>query len=126
MEFALTNREKNMKQNNIMENRAITRAVELWSVNEIYEKWTISDTIESNDDELIEKAVGDIIVSNQINVFLTFPSYARLSVIEILDWYEQLSMENVYYVEQQLYKARDDYQLDDMDFKVVFRAINSH
>lgn len=126
MEFALTNREKNMKQNNIMENLAITRVVELWSVNEIYGKWTISDTIESNDDELIEKAVGDIIVSNQINVFLTFPSYVRLSVIETLDWYEQLSMENVYYVEQQLYKARDDYQLDDMDFKVVFRAINSH
>ncbi len=126
MEFALTNREKNMKQNNLIENQAITRAVELWSVNEIYGKWTISDTIESNDDELIEKAVSDIIVSNQINVFLNFPSYARLSVIETLDWYEQLSMENVYYVEQELYKARDDYQLDDMDFKVVFRAINSY
>ncbi|WDS54559.1 hypothetical protein [Vibrio aestuarianus] len=112
-----------MKQKNIMENRAITRAVELWSVNEIYDKWIISDTIENNDRELVEKAVSDIIVSNQVNSLLSFPNYARLNVIETLDWYNQLSMENVYYVEQQLHEARDDYQLDDMDFEVVLRAI---
>lgn len=115
-----------MKQKNITENQAITRSVELWSVNEIYGKWTISDTIENNDRELVEKAVSDIIVSNQVNLLLTFPNYARLNVIETLDWYDQLSMENVYYVEQQLHEARDDYQLDDMDFEVVLRAIKRH
>lgn len=115
-----------MKQKNVMENRAITRAVELWSVNEIYGKWAISETIESNDRELVEKVVSDIIVSNQVNLLLTFPNYARLNVIETLDWYDQLSMKNVYYVEQQLHEARDDYQLDYMDFKVVLRAIKCH
>jgi len=115
-----------MKQNNLIENREIIIAVELWSTNEIYGKWAIMDTIENNDCELIEKAVSDILVSNQINQLLTFPNYARLNVIEILDWYDQLSMENVYFVEQQLHDARDDYQLDDMDFKVVLRSIKRH
>lgn len=115
-----------MKQKNIMENRAITRAVELWSVNEIYGKWIISDTIENNDRELVEKAVSDIIVSNQVNSLLSFPNYARLNVIETLDWYNQLSMENVYYVEQQLHEARDDYQIDDSDFEVMMRRVKRH
>lgn len=115
-----------MKQKNIMENRAITRAVELWSVNEIYGKWVISDTIENNDRELVEKAVSDIIVSNQVNSLLSFPNYARLNVIETLDWYDQLSMDNVYYIEQQLHLARDDYQIDDSDFEVVLRAIKRY
>lgn len=109
-----------------MENRAITRAVELWSVNEIYGKWVISDTIENNDRELVEKAVSDIIVSNQVNSLLSFPNYARLNVIETLDWYDQLSMDNVYYIEQQLHLARDDYQIDDSDFEVVLRAIKRY
>lgn len=115
-----------MKQKNLMENRAITRAVEIWSANEIYAKWVINGVIEGNDSELIEKAVTDIIVSNQINLLLTLPNYARLKVIETLDWYEQLSMENVFHVEQQLHEARDDYQLDDMDYKMVFREVKSH
>jgi hypothetical protein len=115
-----------MKQKNIMENQAITRAIELWSVNEIYGKWTISDTIENNDRELVEKAVSDIIVSNQVNSLLTFPNYARLCVIEMLDWYDQLSMDNVYYIEQQLHLARDDYQIDDSDFEVMMRMVKRH
>jgi len=115
-----------MKQQNLTENKAITIAVELWSANEIYRRWTICDTIETNDLGLIEKSVSDLIVSNQINILLTFPNYSRLSIIETLDWYEQLSMENVYFVEQQLHQSRDDYQLDDMDFQVMFRMIKRH
>jgi len=115
-----------MKQQNIEENRLIIKTVETWSVNKINNNWKISDVIENNDVELLEKAASDLIVSNQINTLLTFPNYARLKVIESLNWYEQLSIENMDFVEEQLYQARDDYQLDDMDFQVMLRAIKHH
>ncbi|HBB9946063.1 hypothetical protein JHS95_13175 [Vibrio parahaemolyticus] len=110
----------------MMKNRAITKAIELWSTNEIYEKWQIEERIESNDLDLIEKAVRDLVVSNQINVLLAFPNYTRLCVIEALDWYDQLSMDNIYYVEQQLHLARDEYQIDDSDFEVMMRRVKRH
>ncbi|MDW2168159.1 hypothetical protein R7Z48_01835 [Vibrio sp. 1567] len=110
----------------MMKNRAITKAIELWSTNEIYEKWQIEERIESNDLDLIEKAVRDLVVSNQINVLLAFPNYTRLCVIEALGWYDQLSMDNIYYVEQQLHLVRDDYQIDDSDFEVMMRRVNRH
>ncbi|MEZ9437968.1 hypothetical protein [Vibrio atlanticus] len=115
-----------MRLNNLMESRAITKTVELWAVNEICEKWFFNESKDTNDFELVEKAVSDIIVSNQINVLLTFPNYTRLIIIETLNEYKQLSRENISYVEQQLHEARDDYQLDDMDFEVVLRAIKRH
>jgi len=115
-----------IKQNNTVENKAITRAIETWSINEIYEQWQIEERIESNDLDLIEKTVRDLVVSNQINVLLVFPNYTRLCVIEALDWYDQLSMDNIYYVEQQLHLARDEYQIDDSDFEVMMRRVKRH
>lgn len=64
-----------IKQNNTIENKAITRAIETWSINEIYEQWQIAERIDDNDLELIEKAVRDLVVSNQINVLLAFPVF---------------------------------------------------
>lgn len=115
-----------MKQQNIEKNRLIIKTVENWSVDKINNSWEIIDVIENNDVELLEKAARDIIASNQINRLLTFPNYARLMVIGYLNWYEQLSMENIFFIEEQLYQTRDDYRLDDMDFKEVLRAIKRH
>lgn len=115
-----------IKQSNTLENKAITRAIETWSINEIYVHWLIPNSLESNDLELIEKATRDLVVSNQINVLLAFPNYKRLCVIETLDWYDQLSMDNIYYVELQLYLERDDYRIDDSDFEVMMRKIKRH
>ncbi|MDA0127328.1 hypothetical protein OH458_04505 [Vibrio sp. MarTm2] len=112
-----------IKQSNAVENKAITRAIETWSIDEIYDQWQIPNSLESNDLELLGKAVRDLVVSNQINVLLTLPNYARLCVIETLDWYDQLSMDNVYYIEQQLHFERDDYQIDDSDFEVMMRRV---
>lgn len=73
-----------IKQNNTIENKAITRAIETWSINEIYEQWQIAERIDDNDLELIEKAVRDLVVSNQINVLLAFPVNLHLNLIHHL------------------------------------------
>ncbi len=115
-----------IKQSNTLENKAITIAIETWSINEIYDQWQIPNSLESNDLELIGKTIRDLVASHQINVLQAFPNYKRLCVIETLDWYDQLSMDNIYYVEQQLHLARDDYQVDDSDFEVMMRKVKRH
>ncbi|BDX01730.1 hypothetical protein MACH16_04780 [Marinomonas pontica] len=92
--------------NDFIEN--ITK-IEQWAIEEINSNWTIEFSVELKDDELLERVVRDFMATHPLGVFLAAPNYGRLLVIQILDFYDLLSVENIYFVESELKRDLDDY-----------------
>lgn len=95
--------------------------IEQWALLKIIDNYEIKNTVTTDDRLcLVEKVVRDISVTFPACIFRTLPNYARLSVIEALDYNEVLSMDNVHYVESELRNIDEAYE--NYDWFIVDKA----
>jgi adenine-specific DNA-methyltransferase len=97
--------------------------IELWALTETIDNWFIENTIEKNDIELVEMAIRDLGATYPLNIFRILPSYSRLLVIKMLDYFEVLSVDNIHYVENELRNDPDSYCNHDGHLEVIARKI---
>ncbi|PMH71545.1 hypothetical protein [Vibrio cyclitrophicus] len=77
--------------------------IEQWSLNEFHNQWfnKVDQSGEAKE-ETVERVVRDLGVTYPLAIFHLLPNYARLLVVECLDWHDELSLQNLYMIEDEL------------------------
>ncbi|WP_157490808.1 hypothetical protein [Enterovibrio coralii] len=102
-----------------LDNKTYYKIIEVIAINAIMDNFIILDKSNFEDQELLDKAISDVVVSNQVNILLRFPHLGRLKLIETLAFYEILSWDHIYILEKELKTYQDDYILDESDHRVA-------
>ncbi|KXF79735.1 hypothetical protein ATN88_12500 [Enterovibrio coralii] len=110
---------KNEEINMTLDNKTYYKIIEVIAINAIMDNFIILDKSNFEDQELLDKAISDVVVSNQVNILLRFPHLGRLKLIETLAFYEILSWDHIYILEKELKTYQDDYILDESDHRVA-------
>jgi hypothetical protein len=87
--------------------------IEQWSLNALHNQWLwkVDQSCKANE-ETVERVVRDFGVTYPLEIFHLLPNYARLLVVESLDWHDELSLQNLYMIEDELRKeAETEYDL---------------
>ncbi|SHO56600.1 hypothetical protein [Vibrio quintilis] len=83
--------------------RECIQKIELWSLNTLHNQW-LNKVAKSGkvNEETAEQVVRDFGVTYPLEIFHLLPNYARLLVVESLDWHDELSLQNLHRIEDEL------------------------
>ncbi len=82
--------------------------IEQWSLNTLHNQWLnkVDQSCKANE-ETVERVVRDLGVTYPLEIFHLLPNYARLLVVECLDWHDELSLQNLHRIEEELRKEAE-------------------
>ncbi|CAH6922394.1 conserved hypothetical protein [Vibrio chagasii] len=82
--------------------------IEQWSLNALHSQWLnkVDKSVEVKE-ETVERVVRDLGVTYPLEIFHLLPNYARLLVVEYLDWHGELSLQNLHRIEEELRKEAE-------------------
>lgn len=82
--------------------------IEQWSLNTLHNQWLwkVAQSGEAKE-ETVERVVRDFGVTYPLAIFHVLPNYARLLVVECLDWHDELSLQNLHRIEEELRKEAE-------------------
>lgn len=82
--------------------------IEQWSLIALHNQWLWKvDQSGEAKEETVERVVRDFGVTYPLAIFHLLPNYARLLVVECLDWHDELSLQNLQRIEEELRKEAE-------------------
>ena len=106
--------------NNNIKNES--KFIEQWSLSKIIDNYNIENSLPIDDLEELDHVVNGFSATFPMSILRTLPNYARLKIIELLEYSELLSMDNIHYVEAELRNVEEAYE--NYDWFTVVVACN--
>jgi hypothetical protein len=87
-----------------------SKFIEQWALSAIIDNYHIEKSIFIDDIVCIEHVVNGFSATFPMSILRTLPNYSRLKIIELLEYNEVLSMDNIHYVETELRNTEEAYE----------------
>ncbi|MBF4230441.1 hypothetical protein [Vibrio anguillarum] len=104
-------------------NEELTKKIEKLSLDIINTNFSISNSIEEVDYDLLDRVERDLIATYQPNFLLYFKWYGRLEIINFLSFNDILSWNNIFNIEKRIYNYHDEYIIDTQDQLFILRGL---
>ena len=87
-----------------------SKFIEEWALSAIIDNYNIENSIPIDGLGCIEHVVNGFSATYPMSILRTLPNYSRLKIIELLEYSEVLSMDNIHYVETELRNTEEAYE----------------
>jgi hypothetical protein len=87
-----------------------SKFIEQWALSTIIDNYNIENSVPIDDLGCVEHVVNGFSATYPMSILRTLPNYSRLKIIELLEYSEVLSMDNIHYVEDELRSEEEAYE----------------
>jgi len=103
-----------------------SKFIEQWALSAIIDNYHIENSIYIDDLGWVDHVVNGFSATYPMSILRTLPNYSRLKIIELLEYNEVLSMDNIHYVESELRNTEEVYENYDWYIEDTAREVKQN